>query len=106
MTGSPYRRRISTEEAREGYILVLKARLNFFPRDGAFFMLVCGGASARTRVEAVSCTCRGPETPHEHYFMRWPGMNVGQRIEIEQREGDDDGPPRYSLRLSDPNASG
>jgi len=76
----PYERRISSEEAREGYILVLKNRLALFPAVGEDFVLVVGGATLRARVEARPCECRGPAEPHEHYFIRHPGLVRGQRV--------------------------
>ena len=40
-----YRRRISSEEAREGYLLIEKARLTYFPKPGQPFTLHDRGAS-------------------------------------------------------------
>lgn len=80
----PYERRISSEEAREGYILVLKSRLGFFPAVGTPFEMTCGGRSRRVKVEARACTCRGPHKPHEHYFIRWPGLQKGERIKVRK----------------------
>jgi hypothetical protein len=91
-----YRRRVSTEEAREGYVLILKSRLGSFPAIGEPFTLALGGASCRTSVEAMPCTCRGPERPHEHYLVRWPGLRAGQHIAIERMPGD---PPRFEITL-------
>jgi hypothetical protein len=79
----PYERRISSEEAREGYILVLKNRLALFPAVGKDFVLVVGGAALRARVEARHCECRGPAEPHEHYFIRRPGLIRGQRVVLQ-----------------------
>lgn len=73
-----YERRISSEEAAEGYVMVLKDRLNYFPPVGDSFAL--NGAPAR--VEARHCECRGPEKPHEHYFIRRAGLAKGQRVSI------------------------
>ncbi len=84
MAHRSYRRRISSEEAREGYLLILKRDLGLFPRPGDPFTLATGGASCRARIEAEPCTCRGPELPHEHYRIRWPGLRAGQHIEIEE----------------------
>ncbi len=73
-----YERKLSSEEAGEGYIMVLKDRLAFFPAIGETFQL--GGVSAK--VEARHCECRGPEKPHEHYFIRRAGLNKGQKVRI------------------------
>ncbi len=96
MRQGSYRRRVSTDEAREGYVLVLKNRLGIFPPIGEPFTLALGGASCRARVESVSCTCRGPERPHEHYLIRWPGLRAGQEITIERAP---DEPTRYVIAL-------
>jgi nucleoside 2-deoxyribosyltransferase len=77
-----YARRVSAEEAREGYVLVLKDRLSFFPPLGRPFAVSHGGTVRRAKVEARPCTCRGPERPHEHYFIRWPGLEKGCRVAI------------------------
>jgi hypothetical protein len=96
MADGAYRRRVTSEEAREGYVFVLKNRLAFFPTVGTPFTLVSGGASCRARVEARDCTCRGPARPHEHTFIRWPGLEAGQRVAIAR---DADKPGRYHLSV-------
>jgi hypothetical protein len=79
-----YSRRISQEEERQGYVLVLKNRLSFFPPPGINFSLIIDDVRRTVKVESYSCTCRGPELPHEHYFMRWRGLKAGDRAEIYQ----------------------
>jgi hypothetical protein len=88
MPATIYERKISSEEAREGYILVEKARLNLFPAIGEPFDLVDeAGRRSRARVEARDCECRGPEKPHEHYFIRRDGLEPGSRWRIA-KDGD------------------
>jgi len=79
-----YSRRISPEEEHEGYILVLKGALSFFPPVGARFSLRDDGLCRTARVESYPCTCRGPELPHEHYLIRWRGLKAGDRVEIRK----------------------
>jgi len=79
-----YQRKISSEEAREGYILVEKARLSFFPPVGATFELADGDSSRRARVESYHCECRGPDKPHEHYFIRCDNLARGERVTIAE----------------------
>ena len=79
-----YTRKISSEEAREGYVLVVKSRLSFFPPLGNTFQLIHDHKRSRARVESYRCTCRGPALPHEHYFIRWKGLKDGDRIEIRE----------------------
>ena len=85
MKESPaYARKISSEEAREGYVMVEKNRLTFFPPLGKTFELIRDDERGRARVESYRCTCRGPDLPHEHYFIRWKGLKSGDRIEIRK----------------------
>lgn len=77
-----YRRRISSEEAKTGRFMVLKSALSFFPETGTTFRLSDGSDTRTVCVEAVPCVCRGPQRPHEHYFVPWPGLEKGARIEI------------------------
>ncbi len=74
-----YVKRISSEEVQEGYVLVLKDKLSVFPAPRKAFNLVNGGALRRVSVESYPCQCRGPELPHEHYFVRWSGLKQGQK---------------------------
>jgi len=77
-----YSKKISSEEVREGYFLVLKNKLSTFPPQRHPFNLVGGGVLRRVSVESYPCQCRGPELPHEHYFVRWSGLKQGQRVII------------------------
>ena len=54
----PYTRKISAEEAKEGYVLVSKDRLKDFPPVGEDFILIAGEAEGEARVDAYRCTCR------------------------------------------------
>ena len=84
LPGKPYVRRISSEEAREGYVLVLKSRLSFFPPIGEPFEIACGRRTHKGEVESVACACRGPDKPHEHYLLRWGGLRARDRITIDR----------------------
>ncbi|MBI2764349.1 MAG: hypothetical protein HYX53_00390 [Chloroflexi bacterium] len=75
-------RRASGEEAREGYLFVLKEALRFFPPAGEPFALLDDGQRHSATVESYPCTCRGPERPHEHWFIRRPGLRAGDRVAI------------------------
>jgi hypothetical protein len=82
MTGPRYERRVSGEEASEGYLFVLKEALRFFPPAGEPFALLDAGQPRSATVESYPCTCRGPEKPHEHWFIRRPGLRAGERVAI------------------------
>ena len=79
-----YSRKVSSEEAREGYLLVLKSKLQLFPHLGMEFYLVQDDFARKAKVESYRCTCRGPELPHEHYFIRWKGLRSKDRVEIRE----------------------
>jgi hypothetical protein len=79
-----YSRKVSSEEAREGYLLVLKNKLQLFPPLGKRFDLVQNDRINKARVESYRCTCRGPDLPHEHYFIRWKGLRPKDRVDIRE----------------------
>lgn len=79
-----YERRISAEEAREGYLLVEKSRLPFFPPLGRTFSFSRGGSEGSAAVEARACNCRGPEKPHDHYVIRLAHLVQGQRVRLSR----------------------
>lgn len=82
-----YERKVSSEEAREGYLLILKDRLRRFPPLGQRFPLRDGANVRDAAIEAVHCECRGPELPHEHYRLPLPGLEPGAMVRIRQDEG-------------------
>lgn len=84
-----YRRKVSGEEARHGHLLVERRRVRFFPPPGEEFDL----EGLPTRVESYACSCRGPEKPHEHWYVRVPGLRPGEEVEVEDLGGG-----RYALR--------
>jgi len=77
-----YSRKISQTEAQNGFILVLKNKLSLFPSIGNKFKLVTDNSTKEVGLESYPCTCRGPERPHEHYFIRWKGLKAGDNIKI------------------------
>jgi hypothetical protein len=91
-----YSRKVSSEEAREGYLLVLKNKLHLFPPLGKRFDLLQNDVLGRAKVESYRCTCRGPELPHEHYFIRWKGLRPKDRVEIRE---DPERQGRYVVRI-------
>src|SRR3990172_8391055 len=89
-----FSRKISPEEAKKGYIFVLKDTLSFFPPRGKPFTLRKGGEEKKVFLESYRCTCRGPQLKHEHYFIRWEGLRFGEKITITRYEKSAD---RYDL---------
>ena len=81
-----YSRKISAEEAKKGHIFILKDKLLYFPSRGKPFVLCEREQEKSVLVESYRCTCRGPQLPHEHYFIRWNGVRFGDRITITKDE--------------------
>lgn len=90
-----YRRRISAHEAQTGRFMVLRSALKQFPPIGEEFTIILNSRRHRTQVEAEHCTCRGPEKPHEHYFVPFPGLQKGDIIELAP---DPEDRSRYIMR--------
>jgi len=91
-----YSRTVSADEAKEGYLMILKDRLSFFPMVGRIFEMQSGSSIRKVKLESYHCECRGPDTPHDHYFVRWDELKKGDRVLI-QRDGKKAG--RYVLQL-------
>ena len=89
-----YSRKISQTEAKEDFIFILKNKLSFFPPLGNMFQLATDELSREVMVESYPCTCRGPEQPHEHYFIHWEGLETGDKIEITK-----DSENKYNLQI-------
>lgn len=81
-----FSRKISSEEAKKGYIFILKDQLSYFPPRGKPFTLCVGEQEKKVFVESYRCTCRGPELPHDHYFIRWDGVRFGEKITVVKDE--------------------
>ena len=90
-----YERRASSTEAREGRIMVLKSALAFFPAVGTQFELSDGATVRATCVGAEPCTCRGPDRPHEHYWIAWPDLEARATIRITR----DPDAPRFVISV-------
>ena len=55
-----------------------------FPSIGFPFSVKVGRREKKAAVESYHCECRGPVMPHEHYFVRWPGLVKGDRLIIRK----------------------
>ena len=93
---SVYSRKISSKEANNDFIFILKNKLSFFPKLGEKFVLTAGNLSREVKVEYYPCTCRGPDRPHVHYFIHWRGLESGDKIEIIKNSQNND---RYELKI-------
>jgi hypothetical protein len=79
-----YSRKISKKEANNNFIFILKNKLLLFPPLGEVFTLKEKDLIREVKLESYPCTCRGPELPHEHYFITWDGLRAGANVEIEK----------------------
>lgn len=96
MSSAPsYTRKISSEEAKEEYILVLKNKLSFFPPRNTLFEMTADTLRKNVAVESYRCTCQGPDEPHDHYFIRWKGLKKGDTLTITKGAG----PAGYRLKI-------
>ena len=91
-----YSKKITSEEEQNGYVLVLKDRLSFFPPLGESFRLVQNGQLRKAKVESYKCLCRGPDEPHSHYFVKSRGLKTGDRVVIRKDPG---GNNRYMSQI-------
>jgi MOSC domain-containing protein YiiM len=87
-----YRRKISSEEVREGYVLIEASKTGVFPRVGESFTLVDGAEAREAQLETYPCQCRGPSKPHRHYFIRVGGLEKGKSVTFSR-----EGPRQYRL---------
>jgi hypothetical protein len=91
-----YSKKITSEEEQKNFVLVLKDRLSFFPEEGETFKLIHNGQPRKAKIESYLCSCRGPDQPHSHYFVKSKGLRSGDRITIQR---DVKGGGRYFLQV-------
>ncbi len=75
-----YRRRLSLDESREGFVFISKDAKSMFPPPGESFKATLNGAPVELSVESISCTCRGPNNPHEHQHISLPSLKSPMRL--------------------------
>lgn len=86
MKSTVYSRKISSKEAHDGFIFILKNKLSFFPALKSEFTLIKDGSPQKVKVDSYPCTCQGLDKPHEHYFINWEGLNTGDTVEIIEED--------------------
>jgi hypothetical protein len=85
----PYRRKLSSEDAETGTILIEKSRWRAFPPPMREFPVEVAGKRFATRIVAEDCEC--VRSPHQHYhleaghFRHALDFTRGAVIVIEQR---------------------
>ncbi len=80
-----YSRKISKTEAENDFIFILKNKLSLFPPIGDDFKISFSDAITEARIDSYPCTCRGPDLPHEHYFLHWNGLKTGDKVKITKK---------------------
>ena len=95
-----YKKRISQTENERRKILILKSQLMKFPPPGTAFSVGFHKKKITTMISSSHCECRGPDTPHVHYYLDldelWNVADIQQGTVIHllgQRKGD------YQLQL-------
>lgn len=70
VTSTTYQKTLSQAEAIDKKIIITKQALKLFPKPWKDFTLSVGNEKFSTHIESESCTCMGPQKPHEHYWLR------------------------------------
>jgi len=83
-TENTYIRKISKKESDKGFIFILKSKLSFFPKSS--FEISDGNNTLIREIKTYPCLCRGPELPHEHYYIPWDGLEAQTIIEIRKKD--------------------
>ena len=96
MQRDAYSKKITSEEEQKRFVLVLKDRLSFFPTEGKTFRLIHNGQPKKAKVESYPCSCRGPDEPHSHYFVKTSGLKAGDRVIIQR---DAKGASRFFMQV-------
>ena len=87
-----YRRKISAEESRERYILILKNTLDLFPKFGKAFTLKVADTEIEMFLEPVEVWSMGPKKPRYDYridakkFWDVFPLHFGKTITITKEE--------------------
>jgi len=77
-----YARKASREEADRGAPFILKTAFPFFPPPGTPFALETAAGVREAAIEAEPCICRGPEKPHEHWWLPLEALAKGQVVAV------------------------
>ena len=99
MSSTPLEHRnVSRKTPGDGMIEITKPVAEMLRMRGSEFDVRTPAGEGRTLLTSMACTCRGPEKPHEHWFLRSelfrsliPGTEIAillieDRIEIRSRE--------------------
>ena len=85
-----YVRKLSGDEANQGYIMVMKESLKLFPKPTVNFKLKLNEDLHDSQIKVVDCWCQGPKKPHVHYRIDLVPLRkdfrpkFGQTITVEK----------------------
>jgi len=89
-----YRRKLSDEEVKERYIMILKEGLELFPKIGKTFKLKVKDVELEARIETLERWSVGPKKPQiiykidaEKFWALFP-LHFGKSVSIK-KESDD-----------------
>jgi hypothetical protein len=79
------RRTVSRKTPRDGRLEITGAAAARLAHGGATLRIEVAGRSAPATVDTMTCTCRGGEHPHEHYFVQsqlLKELTVGSEVDL------------------------
>jgi hypothetical protein len=80
------RRTVSRKTPGDGRLEITKPAATRLRGLGRGLEVDVGGDRTRATVGAMTCTCRGADKPHEHYFLESPGLkqlDPGSEVDLE-----------------------
>ena len=80
------RRTVSRKTPGDGRLEITKRAADRLRDVGDDLRLDVGGERTAATLGTMSCTCRGAEKPHEHYFLESPALRrltVGSEVELQ-----------------------
>jgi hypothetical protein len=83
------RRTVSRKTPGDGRLEITKAAASRVERLGNAFAIGLGGESIPGTLGTFSCTCRGADNPHVHYFLeseRLKALEPGSVLELQLDE--------------------
>lgn len=87
----PYRRKLSSEDANTGSVLITKDRWRAFPPPMQEFPVEVAGKRFATRIVAEDCECVPPAHQHYHleagHFRHLLDFDRGSVVEIVEADG-------------------
>jgi hypothetical protein len=80
------RRTVSRKTPGDGRLEITRRAAARLENLGQDFALDVGGERASATLGTMTCTCRGTERPHEHYFLESPALKrltPGSEVDLQ-----------------------